>query len=135
MTAFGISKTTGSTSQNVGYKVYSAIVNQSGTDDPVATVLQNTLGVNITWSYSDQGSYLGTIGLLGVTDINTLCFVNGYNAAVSTSQYETLFGVGGADSVYLATYKLTEQDGGGNLRKTPTNGVLFNAQIKLEFYG
>lgn len=39
------------------YKVYTALLSQSGTNDPVATVLENTLGQTITWSYNNVGSY------------------------------------------------------------------------------
>lgn len=38
------------------YKEYVAILNQSGTDAPVATVLQNELGT-VTWSRESAGSY------------------------------------------------------------------------------
>ena len=38
------------------YLVYTALLNQSGTDAPVATVLQNTIGT-ITWSYENSGVY------------------------------------------------------------------------------
>jgi hypothetical protein len=42
------------------YKVYSALVSQTGTDDPTAIVLQNTLGVPVTWyreNSSGPGNY------------------------------------------------------------------------------
>ena len=39
------------------YKVYTATITQSGTLAPVATVLQNTLGGEITWTYHGLGSY------------------------------------------------------------------------------
>lgn len=42
------------------YLVYTALLNQSGTDAPVATVLENTLGETITWIYDDSGRYLAT---------------------------------------------------------------------------
>ena len=42
------------------YLVYTALLSQSGTDAPVATVLENTLGVTVTWSYGNVGSYTGT---------------------------------------------------------------------------
>ena len=38
------------------YKVYTALLTQSGTNAPVATVLENTLG-EITFSYENQGIY------------------------------------------------------------------------------
>lgn len=41
--------------------VYRALLTQSGTNAPVATVLENTLGGNIVWSYSEIGYYIGTL--------------------------------------------------------------------------
>jgi hypothetical protein len=42
--------------QEPKYKVYTALLTQSGTDAPVATVLENTLG-NITFSYNSDGNF------------------------------------------------------------------------------
>ena len=42
------------------YKVYTALLTQSGTDAPVATVLENTLG-DIVWTRDTTGQYLGTL--------------------------------------------------------------------------
>ena len=39
------------------YKVYTALLTQSGTSNPTATVLENTLGQTITWSYNGVGVY------------------------------------------------------------------------------
>lgn len=39
------------------YKVYSALLTQTGTDAPVATVLENTLGLNPTYYYDGVGAY------------------------------------------------------------------------------
>lgn len=39
------------------YKVYTARLSQSGTNAPVATVLENTLGFIPIWQYSVAGSY------------------------------------------------------------------------------
>lgn len=41
------------------YKVYTALLNQTGTSAPTVTILENTLGVNITWSYNSTGNYYG----------------------------------------------------------------------------
>ena len=38
------------------YKVYTALLTQTGTNPPVATVLENTIG-NISFSYVEQGTY------------------------------------------------------------------------------
>lgn len=43
------------------YKVYTALLTQSGTNAPIATVLENTLGGDIVWSRDDIGVYYGTL--------------------------------------------------------------------------
>jgi hypothetical protein len=40
------------------YKVYTAFINQTGTNAPVSTILQNELGT-IAWSRMDAGIYSG----------------------------------------------------------------------------
>lgn len=42
-----------------GYKKYVALLTQSGTDAPVATVLENTLGSDIVWYRFGVGCYYG----------------------------------------------------------------------------
>ena len=43
------------------YKVYTALLTQSGTSAPTAIVLENTLGGTVFWSYFNTGSYIGTL--------------------------------------------------------------------------
>ena len=43
------------------YKVYTALLTQSGTNAPVATVLENTLGGTVVWSRSSAGLYTATL--------------------------------------------------------------------------
>lgn len=50
------------------YLVYVALLNQSGTNAPVAIVLENTLGGTIVWTRTSQGMYIGT--LTGVFTLN-----------------------------------------------------------------
>lgn len=50
------------------YKVYTALLTQTGTNAPVATVLENTLGGTVVWSYSDVGIYFA--GLTGAFTAN-----------------------------------------------------------------
>ncbi len=42
------------------YKVYTALLSQSGTSAPTAIVLENTLGATPTFSYNAQGNYTVT---------------------------------------------------------------------------
>jgi hypothetical protein len=44
----------------VGTKVYRALLTQTGTDAPVATVLENTLGA-VVWTYQGVGIYRGLL--------------------------------------------------------------------------
>lgn len=64
-TRTGISKVTGDWTSSGGgsssYLVYTALLNQTGTNAPVATVLENTLGGTVVWSYSSVGAYFGTL--------------------------------------------------------------------------
>ena len=43
------------------YKVYTALLTQVGTNAPTATVLENTLGGTIVWTYNTTGQYVGTL--------------------------------------------------------------------------
>ena len=54
------------------YLVYTALLSQSGTDAPVATVLQNTLGGDVVWTRNTLGIYDGT--LLGAFPANRTIF-------------------------------------------------------------
>lgn len=55
------------------YKVYSALLSQSGTSAPTATVLENTIG-SLVWSRTSTGYYKAT--LTGAFTLNkTLVFV------------------------------------------------------------
>jgi len=55
-----------------GYKIYIANITQSGTADPVATVLENTLGVTPTWARLGTGQYTVTATGIWVTNKTTL---------------------------------------------------------------
>ena len=43
------------------YRVYTALLTQSGTNAPVATILENTLDAPIAWTRIDAGIYNGTL--------------------------------------------------------------------------
>lgn len=63
------------------YKVYTALLSQSGTSAPTATVLENTLGT-VVWTRSNTGQYVGT--LTGAfTGQKTIIFVNRSNPAAT----------------------------------------------------
>lgn len=45
----------------LGYKTYKALLTQSGTDAPVATVLDNSLGLSVTYEYDGNGQYFALL--------------------------------------------------------------------------
>lgn len=45
----------------LGYKEYVALLSQTGTSAPTATVLYNDLGGAIVWAYQNVGEYTGTL--------------------------------------------------------------------------
>lgn len=59
----------------LGYKVYRALLSQSGTNAPTAVVLENTLGGTLVWTRSNAGKYVGT--LAGAFPINKCSIGNG----------------------------------------------------------
>ena len=83
-----------------GYKVYTALLSQSGTSAPTATVLENTLGGTVVWTRNSTGLYTGT--LAGVFTANktwtsiTSTATGTVTGAVSTS----------VDTVTVATSSL-----------------------------
>ena len=67
-------------SYSLGYTVYTALITQTGTDAPVATVLQNTTGGTIVWTRNSTGRYVATIsGTTYTTDKTTVLVTSGGN--------------------------------------------------------
>ena len=69
------------------YKVYTALLSQTGTNAPVATVLENTLGGTVIWSRVSTGTYVGT--LAGGFAVNkTICFHQRSSDLTSSSAFD-----------------------------------------------
>ena len=60
----------------VGYTAYTALVTQTGTSDPVATILKNNTNATLTWSRVGSGDYNVTASSNLFTNNKTLVFVN-----------------------------------------------------------
>lgn len=59
----------GSLGGGVPYKAYAAHVFQTGTSTPDVTVLENTLGLTITWTHGDVGEIWGNITPTNIIDM------------------------------------------------------------------
>ncbi len=58
--SLAVTENTDNISIDMPYKVYTAILNQTGTAAPVATVLTNTTGATLTWTRVGAGQYVLT---------------------------------------------------------------------------
>ena len=59
------------------YKVYTALISQSGTNAPVATVLENTLGGTVVWTRIGTGQYEATLSSAFTVDKTVPIYING----------------------------------------------------------
>ena len=80
-TTLDVSIADGVATVNVPYKVYSAILTQTETNAPVATVLENTLGVTMTWSRVSEGNYKVTASSGIFLEAKTWTIINNINIA------------------------------------------------------
>lgn len=69
-----------------GYKVYVALISQSGTSNPTVTVLKNEFPASITWVRTALGEYTGTIPVAPMFTLNKTVTIIG-NTTDSTSSH------------------------------------------------
>ena len=104
------------------YKVYTALLSQSGTNAPVATVLENTLGGDIVWSREDSGIYIGTLNegfVLGKTFLSGKYRINSVDDPSSYSISDS-----GVDTVYVTSES----------SEVLQDDLLYNAPIEIRVY-
>jgi hypothetical protein len=93
------------------YKVYSALISQSGTDAPTAIVLQNTIGT-ITFTYNNIGQYnILSSGLFTADKIWTIPTYNddtAFEMSILWSNANTLYFnvASGNDSLYKTSIEI-----------------------------
>jgi hypothetical protein len=111
-------------SSTPSYKVYTALLTQTGTDAPVATVLENTLG-EITYSYAGVGKYSIISSGLFLTNKTVVFFGDIVNNASGGLLITTIQGED-VNSNTLPFY--TNVDG------TDTNSALLKTPIEIRVY-
>lgn len=102
-------------------KVYKALLTQSGTDAPVATVLVNTLSGTPVWSYDYVGGYVLTLASEFQTG-KTLMYISTKNTGTQSCII--------AEGDGLNTILVDTVDSTG----TGINGVLSSTSITIEVY-
>ena len=103
------------------YKVYTALLTQSGTADPTVIVLDNTLSAAIVWTRTSQGFYRGT--LTGAFTANKTFFIVGQ--AIDNNNFTTSIGYQTTDLFQVIT-----RNGGS----TATDGILNSTSIEIRVY-
>lgn len=110
-------------------KVYRALLTQSGTDAPVAIILENTLGDVPVWSYIDVGEYnCSLIGVFGLQKTLT-SITNNIDEVKAHSRILKI----DDDSIKVRTgeYNFTAPD---TFEFIPINGYLINTSIEILVY-
>ncbi len=77
-----------SSASTLGYKIYKALLTQTGTSAPVATILENTLGSVPAWSYTNVGIYACTLASAFTLD-KTSCEINNTSISINTIQRDS----------------------------------------------
>lgn len=97
------------------YEVYTALLTQSGTSAPTATVLENTLGGTVVWTRNYAGNYSATLSGVFTTNKTWMNIVNtteGLNNCASNciwiSANEIQLNNCGADDEYTNEYSCIE---------------------------
>ena len=118
---------TTSTSSIYPYKIYSALLSQSGALSPTAIELENTLGITATFSYMGPGYY--ELHMSGKFTSGKTFIINGWPDQDA---------IGGDFGIFITTYfnssivVLKTQDVSGT--STPSNGLLNNTSIEIRVY-
>lgn len=101
-------------------RVYTALLTQTGTNAPTATVLQNTLGETLTWTRNDIGEYNGTILTPQFTVTETALFLT------KTSSSDTFVPFRLSTTVIRVETR--------DMTGTHTDGILANTPIEIRVY-
>lgn len=108
-------------SAGLPYKVYTALLTQTGTDNPIAHVLQNTLGGTLVWTYDADGLYTATLAGL-FNDFDSVFIVGNFFGNDSSSPRNYIASTQAPDSISLqimddnGTLMPLMGDEGANLR-------------------
>jgi hypothetical protein len=106
---------------------YKALLTQTGTDAPVATVLENSLGATISFTYIDAGTYKIVSSSPILLDAKTIVV----QGAGNTTALASLWVYRDTDSEwFLEAYDLGNIGGGFNL----ANDIMTNQYILIEVY-
>lgn len=111
------------------YKVYSALLTQSGTNPPVATILENTLDTPIVWEYIGVGEYSAS----GITwdPLKTVIEIYKSSSFGYITPFEYIsFGIHNTNEQLLLQSGTVDSD----LVLTLYNGILYRNFVEIRVY-
>jgi hypothetical protein len=109
-----------------GYTVYTALITQTGTAAPVATILKNTTGGTITWTRNDVGRYLATISGATYTTNKTAILLTSGSASATDGRFLKV--ESGGTTTVQAFYNF---DTSAN---TSQDGIVTGSMIEIRIY-
>ena len=126
-----LSQKSGATVSSLGgalpYKIYTVLLNQSGTSAPVATILQNTLSGTPVWTRTGAGSY--TCTLASEFTINKTVIFTGQNYNNIGLECTYAYPYGDGDAVGIETID------GTNLSSPPSSDdTLIDTFVEIRVY-
>lgn len=104
------------------YKVYTALLTQTGTSAPVATILENTLGAVPVWSYQGVGNYVLTLAGAFLSG-KVVMFLNNDRSNSIYAIYRT------SNNTLEIEIKITD-----SVPFVPTNSLLTQASLEIRIY-
>ena len=113
-------------SYSLGYTVYTTLITQTGTDAPVATVLQNTTGGTIVWTRNSTGRYLATISGATYTANKTAILLTSGSASATDGRFLKV-----EDSGNTTVQAFYNFDTSAN---TAQDGIVTGAMIEIRIY-
>jgi hypothetical protein len=113
-------------SYSLGYTVYTALITQTGTDAPVATVLQNTTGGTIVWTRNSTGRYLATISGATYTANKTAILLTSGSASATDGRFLKV-----EDSGNTTVQAFYNFDTSAN---TAQDGIIAGSMIEIRIY-
>jgi hypothetical protein len=117
------------------YKKYVALINQSGTDDPVAVVLENTLSGIPTWTRVQQGEYNMTLlNEFGSAKISIIVGA-GQNWSSSFVSYPVIDIKYVSFSGYVSTDDYITFNTFNILNNTAEDSSFYNTTVEIIIYG
>lgn len=114
----------GGGSSGSSYLVYTALLTQTGTSAPVATVLENTLGGTVSYTYTTDGTYKAVGSTNGLFPTNRTVVIMGPPYAAGYG----IFGAHNEDVTEKEIFILTTLSG------VEANEILYLTAIQILVY-